>query len=316
MKAIDVFGAVIKYLKDHLLNLLKTRGTGVENSNIHWVLTVPTIWDASAKQFIKEAAYKADIDGRLLSIVPEPVAASLYCQMLPRDKIIGSEDAKSALSYPGTKYMVIDLGDDTADFTVFEHQVDGGLKVLHKDSNDALGGTKIDEEFYGLLIKIIGGPVYQKFVDENKSDHLDLQRKLETKKLTITPNSSGKISIKVPVAIACTYKDEMKQDVKEAIDGSTYSGKITWVGDMMRIQAQIFKNLFKPCTDKIVTHIKDVLEQPNVQGTNIFLMVGRFSESAMVQDAVMKTLPMGKVIIPETAGLAVMQGAVIYGHRH
>ena len=57
MPANKVFGEVIKYLKNHLLDLLKKRGTGVENKDIHWVLTVPAIWSDSAKQFMREAAY-------------------------------------------------------------------------------------------------------------------------------------------------------------------------------------------------------------------------------------------------------------------
>ncbi|XP_053391678.1 heat shock 70 kDa protein 12A-like [Mercenaria mercenaria] len=317
LKVIDVYGAVIKYLKDHLLNLLKIKGMQVSNEDFHWVLTVPVVWDASAKMLMRKAAQKkADINGRLLSIVPESEAASLYCQLLPTDRINGSEDAKSALSYPGTKYMVIDLGGDTADFTVFERQADGALKVLHKESNDTLGGVNVNYLFYQLLIRIIGGPVYQHFVDEKKSDHLHLQRELETKKQTVTPNSTGKVTINVPVVIVKTYKDEMKEDIKEAIDGSPYTGKITWVGDKMRIEAQIFKNLFKPCTDKIVAHIKDLLKQPDIKGTNLFLMVGGFSESVMLQDAIMKELPMGKVIIPVETGLAVLKGAVMYGLRH
>lgn len=315
MKAIDVFGAVIRYLKDHLLDLLKTRGTEVQNKDIHWVLTVPAIWTDSAKQFMREAAYKADIDGSQLSIALEPEAASLYCQMIPTDKIHGSEGAKFAVASPGTKYMVIDLGGGTADITVHERQADGGLKELHKASGGAWGGTKVDEEFYGTLLRIIGGPVFQKFKDDCKADYLDLQRELETKKRTIKPDSSGKITIKVPVAIANTYSEEMAENVKEAIDGSPFRGKITWLSDKMRIEAQIFQNLFKPCTDKIVAHIKDLLKEPDVQGTNIFLMVGGFSESVMLQDAITKALPKSKVIIPAEAGLTVLKGAVIFGHR-
>lgn len=203
----------------------------------------------------------------------------------------------------------------TADITVHQRQDDGGLKELHKASGGAWGGTKVDEEFYSLLIRLIGGPIYKKFMDENKSDHLDLQRELETKKRTITPKSNGKITIKVPFVIAQTYKEESGEDIKEAIEGSPYQGKISWSGDKLRIDAQVFKNFFKPCSDKIVSHIKDLLQQPNVQGTNIFLMVGGFSESAMIQDAIMKALPKAKVIIPAEAGLTVLKGAVIFGHR-
>lgn len=196
-----------------------------------------------------------------------------------------------------------------------QRQDDGGLKELHKASGGAWGGTKVDEEFYGLLLRIIGGPIYKIFTDQHKPDHLDLQRELETKKRTITPQSSGKITIKVPVALSQTYKDEMKEEVQEAIDGSPYSGKITWAKDKMRIDAQVFKNLFKPCTDKIVGHIKEMLKTPDVQGTNIFLMVGGFSESAMLQDSIMKSFPKCKVIIPAEAGLTVLKGAAIFGHR-
>jgi len=53
-----VFGEAIKYLKDHLLKALNKQGTLVGNDDIHWVLTVPAIWADSAKQFMREAAYK------------------------------------------------------------------------------------------------------------------------------------------------------------------------------------------------------------------------------------------------------------------
>ena len=58
MPAIDIFSMVIKYLKDHLLNTLETRGTGLDNNDIHWVLTVPAIRTEPAKQFMREAAEK------------------------------------------------------------------------------------------------------------------------------------------------------------------------------------------------------------------------------------------------------------------
>ncbi|KAH3830988.1 hypothetical protein DPMN_104247, partial [Dreissena polymorpha] len=110
MKAMVVFSEIIKYLKQHLLKLLETRGTGVDNKDIHWVLTVPAIWSDSAKQFMREAAQKAGIDGGQLSIALEPEAASMYCQLIPTNKMQGCEGAKFQVALAGTKYMVIDLG--------------------------------------------------------------------------------------------------------------------------------------------------------------------------------------------------------------
>ncbi|KAH3842759.1 hypothetical protein DPMN_116263 [Dreissena polymorpha] len=192
---------------------------------------------------------------------------------------------------------------------------DGGLKELHKASGGAWGGTKVDEEFYNMIIKIIGGPVWSKFKDENTADYHDLQRELETKKRTITPESTGKITIKVPVKIVQTYEKESGETIDEAIDGSNYKGKIKWLSDKLRIDANVFQHLFKPCTDQIIAHVKSLLQDPQVKDTKIFLMVGGFSESAMLQNAVMKALPDCKVIIPDEAGLCVLRGAVIFGHK-
>ncbi|XP_053398568.1 heat shock 70 kDa protein 12A-like [Mercenaria mercenaria] len=315
MKAKKVFGAVIKYLKDHLLEKLESSGTKVENNDIHWVLTVPAIWPDSAKQFMREAAYEAKIDGGQLSIALEPEAASLYCQTIPTDMIIGSDGAKFQVASPGTKYMVIDLGGGTADITVHEKQVDGGLKEVHKASGGAWGGTKVDEEFKQLLIRIIGAPVYQTFCDENTEDMLDLQRELETKKRSPLSKTARKVTIKVPVKIAETYKKETGEDIKEAIEGCPrYNGKMTWDNDKLRMDVAVYKNLFQGCCDKIINHIKDLMKKPGVKGTNIFLLVGGFSESDLVSNAIKTAFPDVKVISPREAGLAVVKGAVIFGH--
>lgn len=58
MKAFEVFFAAIKFFRDHLHDTLEKRGTGVRETNIQWVLTVPAIWDDDAKQFMREATEK------------------------------------------------------------------------------------------------------------------------------------------------------------------------------------------------------------------------------------------------------------------
>ncbi|KAH3890531.1 hypothetical protein DPMN_014615 [Dreissena polymorpha] len=56
MPAHKVFSACIRYLKDHLVNLQSVPGKSLKFREMHWVLTVPAIWDDSAKQFMREAA--------------------------------------------------------------------------------------------------------------------------------------------------------------------------------------------------------------------------------------------------------------------
>lgn len=59
--ALDLFAHVIKYLKNHLLSDLDSKGITVNNKDIHWVLPVPALWTDSAKQFMREAANKVYI---------------------------------------------------------------------------------------------------------------------------------------------------------------------------------------------------------------------------------------------------------------
>jgi len=54
--------------------------------------------------------FQADIDGAQLSIALEPEAASLYCQLLPTDKVHSTNGTNFAAASAGSKYMVIDLG--------------------------------------------------------------------------------------------------------------------------------------------------------------------------------------------------------------
>ncbi|XP_052280102.1 heat shock 70 kDa protein 12A-like [Dreissena polymorpha] len=315
LPAITVFGKVIWYLKDHMLKALKKRGTEMKNEDIHWIITVPAIWADSAKQFMREAAYKADIAGSQLTIALEPEAASLYCQYLPTEKIHGTAGLTFDVASTGSKYMVIDLGGGTADITVHERHSGGGLKEVHKASGGAWGGTRVDEAFKQMLIKIIGAPVLDKFCEEHRADYLYLQRELEVKKRTMKPSTSGKITLKVPVNLREAYTKETGESIEDAIKGSPYAGKLVWHSDKIRLDATIFKGLFKDCIDKIVEHIRDLLNHPEVKGTDLMLMVGGFSESEMMHDAIENAFKKCRVIIPEDAGLCVMKGAVIFGHR-
>ena len=58
LNALTVFSMSIKFLKDHLVHTLSNRASGVTQDDVHWVLTVPAIWNDNAKQFMREAAEK------------------------------------------------------------------------------------------------------------------------------------------------------------------------------------------------------------------------------------------------------------------
>ena len=58
MLALDVFSYSIGFLKNELLQHVTDAVKDFRQTDIHWVITVPAIWEDSAKQFMREAANK------------------------------------------------------------------------------------------------------------------------------------------------------------------------------------------------------------------------------------------------------------------
>ncbi|XP_017159142.1 heat shock 70 kDa protein 12A-like, partial [Poecilia reticulata] len=89
MKALKVFSESLRFLKEDALRTISrnTEGKIFLAFDFTWVLTVPAIWDLSAKQFMREAAMQAGIitegDEEKLVMALEPEAASIWCKKLP-----------------------------------------------------------------------------------------------------------------------------------------------------------------------------------------------------------------------------------------
>ena len=63
MKAITVFAHCIRFLRNEALKLIRLE-TGDENwgaKDILWVLSVPVMWTARSKQFMRGAAYEVTL---------------------------------------------------------------------------------------------------------------------------------------------------------------------------------------------------------------------------------------------------------------
>ena len=56
MPAIQVFSGGIKFLKARLFRNFQECIPQLQDGDIHWVLTVPAIWDEAAKKFMRKSA--------------------------------------------------------------------------------------------------------------------------------------------------------------------------------------------------------------------------------------------------------------------
>ena len=61
VKALDLFSVCLAYLGDKAMECINAsgqRGKTYESRDVQWVVTVPAIWEPTAKEFMREAAYK------------------------------------------------------------------------------------------------------------------------------------------------------------------------------------------------------------------------------------------------------------------
>ena len=145
-------------------------------------------------------------------------------------------------------------------------------------------------------------------------DYCDLFREFEIKKRKYS-NMSDRIMIRVPIALNDGFQEKHNKPIKDHIaTRSQYKDKVSWVGDKLRLEPEIAKTLFQNACVSATNHLKSLFKLPEVKDVPTILMVGGFSESPMLQEIVQNALPDKQVIIPADAGLAVLKGAVIYGH--
>ncbi|KAL4230094.1 hypothetical protein ACF0H5_010479 [Mactra antiquata] len=321
MKAINVFKICIKFLHDHMLENVRHKFSGVNDTDIRWVLTVPAIWSDSSKQFMREAAQMAGIPKERLMIALEPEAASLYCMHLPLDKMVveGNKSKESSRVSPfqkGMKYMIVDVGGGTVDITVHEVIDRSQLKELDFPSGGASGGTLVDKAFRDFLDDLVGKDVMKKFAKDCKEDYVLFLREFETKKRMINVEKKGRESMKLPITLTDLYKEKKGNTLKDDVEKvREFKEKVLISGDKIRIDTEIMRSWFNNCCEQIVFEVSKLLSKPKCKDVQTILLVGGFSESPMLQNAMRTNFSDRQLIIPEDAGLVVLKGAVIFGHN-
>ncbi|VDI29366.1 Hypothetical predicted protein [Mytilus galloprovincialis] len=317
MKALDVFCIAIKYLKEHVIKKLQSRFIDATDNDVRFVLTVPSLWSDEAKIFMKAAAGKAGIDNDHLILALEPVAASIYCHELRLD-FDRRENKFLPLITPGMKLMVIDLGGGTADITVHKCQKDETLEEVIPPIGGPWGGTAVDQAFLEFVIDLFGADVIQRLKDEELEDYFHLLHDFEIKKRSIKPKVADDkdIVMQMDVSLMDLIK-YCRGDISSHIKKSKYKDLVSTHGQKLHIKADIFRTLFKSTIDKLIQHLSNMFKNPELSDLKHVIMVGGFSESELVQMAVRNKFGGDmKIIIPVESGLAVLKGAVLFGHQN
>ncbi|XP_052793952.1 heat shock 70 kDa protein 12A-like [Mya arenaria] len=302
------------WLKDDLWRVSNDRISGtIRENEIHWVLTVPAIWDNAAKQFMREAAKQAGIEETNLTVALEPEAASLFCRLLPVERS-GNKTSLGKLKAK-QKYLVLDAGGGTIDITVHEVLQSMEVKELYKASGGAWGGTKVDEAFKGFINDIAGFDAMADLKRKHLDDYIELFRRFENKKRSISPDIDSKTVIPLPQSLCSLIEKRQGRALCDLIKNTSYANLVSMKNEKVNIDASVARQFFDTSVSSTVEHLKNILSLPVNRGVEAILMVGGFSESPMLQHAVSTEFGAVKRIVPREASLAVLKGAVIFGHN-
>lgn len=77
---------------------------------------------------------------------------------------------------------------------------------------------------------------------------------------------------------------------------------------------EVMESFFEEAIKNIVSHLRHLLSKVETKGVDTIVMVGGFSESPLLSSAIRSHFPQMRVVVPRDAGLAVLKGAVIFGH--
>lgn len=342
VSAMTVFTYALVYFRQRTLNeLADLTRRQLDSDVIRWVITVPAIWRQHAKQFMRHAAYQANLGSRespdSLLIALEPEVASVYCQSLPLHQLTTTQNTRKIWSWSeaninsggkvensacqntadnletGTRYLVVDCGGGTVDVTV--HEVFDSkrrkLKELYKASGGPYGSVGVDLQFIHLLGGIFSPDFISSFRLKQPASWVDLMVAFEARKRSATPETRGSTNINLPYKFISDYKKCKGKKVENAVKLFKHGG-VSYSDGTLRLDSTAMYQLFRPTLDKIAKQIQQILE--GVGGLKYLYLVGGFSESKLLQSRIKAEFAKSiDVIIPQDVSLVVLRGAVTFG---
>lgn len=210
--------------------------------------------------------------------------------------------------------MIIDC---STEITVLVKESNQVIEKYRTTGNDYSSVMSVWNNFLEVLVTIFGSPMMRSFRTEDPKGYLDLQREFESIRKSFKRGKSRKITLKVPKdSLDCFCQKHLDNNIKDVILTSEYGDDISLNAARLRINSDLFHNLFKKTIGTITNLIANVFaEYKDAYRLTDIIIVGDFSECIVIQDAVKQTFSDKNIIVLEEGVGAVMKGAVLYGYQ-
>ena len=107
-----------------------------------------------------------------------------------------------------------------------------------------------------------------------------------------------------------TFKLPEGWQCKKTGGETIYGEDVKFMADKIRISAKLFNQLF---TEPKQLFLKEVFDRYSHLGISVLFLVGSCVHRTETTSTLQKSLPGCQIIIPDDPGVAIIQGAVMYG---
>ena len=135
----------------------------------------------------------------------------------------------------------------------------------------------------------------------------------EKKKRAVEANKDVSTNIQLLWDFGSKYQEHKGQGVDVAFRKYRGSG-VKFNNGQMCLSYELTQRLFAQVISGIVKHIQGLMRLDKLGAVKYFFLVGGFGECSLVQQAIFDNFRNVKVLVPGEASLAVLKGAVAFGH--
>lgn len=175
----------------------------------------------------------------------------------------------------------------------------------------------MNKNFESLLERIFGISAVKNYRMKHPADWHRLMNDFEMKKRGRRAIDRKDTRIWLPLSFRNSVSGFDDSDLSARLSGSYRSlGVEIYNDEFLCLGPSAMMQLFQPVINGIVSHMAGLLCKPALSNLSHLFLVGGFAESAILQDGMKKAYSSRcKILTPRNAGIAVVQGATMFGKK-
>ncbi|KAI8095815.1 hypothetical protein BDF21DRAFT_15111 [Thamnidium elegans] len=292
---VEIIGNYLSLFKDYVEKHIK-EAEKANQLTFLYILTVPAMWDARAKELMTQAAIHGGLvknnQRQNMLMITEPEAAALSCEMSYKYHNKGAT----------ANFIVCDAGGGTVDLVTFRLEKDDNendvIFQLGDGEGDTCGSTYIDDEFKEYLVNF-----YRPVGLDMPNNSADFNQPMKTFINELKPKFEPYDGNDSHVIVNLGRPIPSGYDKK----GQVINGK------RLKIRRKdMQEKIFDPTIDRVEELIKTQIGKLEKGKIDVIILVGGFSKNSYLRQRLTRTFLPIKIVIPDNAVTSISEGAVSY----